>query len=216
MHHWCAKENLLSRCDFQRRGFETIEKVFCIFFCRALLVSINRPMLITEIPIARPIKKVSGSRTPRSSWRQPWQDFSSRPPCSSCLVLRASKCAAKYARAVQIWVAVGCAASSAGVEVAKYFPRLQDTQLVHSPPAPAKVYGQLQKGRSSLKKGAMGEILSHSLAAGAAFPFPLIFIASTSAGDLVIYGLDQRQRFQGYRGWFEYQLGVSYHHFQTK
>ena len=62
----------------------------------------------------------------------------------------------------------------------------------------------------------MGEILSHSLAAGAAFPFPLIFIASTSAGDLVIHGLDQRQRFQGYRGWFEYQLSVSYHHFQTK
>ena len=43
----------------------------------------------------------------------------------------------------------------------------------------------------------MGEILSHSLAAGAAFPFPLIFIASTSAGDLVIHGLDQDKDFRG-------------------
>ena len=181
----------LSRCAFQRRGYKIIGKIFC-YICRALLVSINQLMLITEMPIARPIKKVSGSRTARSSWRQPWQDFSSRPPCSSCRVLRAlSKCAAKYARGANMsprllrW----------GWEVAKYFPRLQDTELVHSPPAPAKVYGQLQKGRSSLKKGAMGEILSHSLAAGAAFPFPLIFIASTSAGHLVIPGLDQRQRF---------------------
>ena len=88
----------LSRCAFQRRGYKIIGKIFC-YICRALLVSINQLMLITEMPIARPIKKVSGSRTARSSWRQPWQDFSSRPPCSSFRVLRAlSKCAAKYAR----------------------------------------------------------------------------------------------------------------------
>ena len=104
----------------------------------------------------------------------------------------ASKCAAKYAR---------CKYESPppplGLRGCKVLPKVAryTTCAIATCAWPAKVYGQLQKGRSSLKKGAMGEILSHSLAAGAAFPFPLIFIASTSAGDLVIPGLDQRQRF---------------------